>query len=79
MPAVDYERALVRVRAHIASKPSHGSSQLLKEIAQIESGCQVPEGDEGYDDTPLHPRRRDALRLEEGDSQEHGAASQALA
>lgn len=76
MPAVDHERVLVKLRAHIASKASHGRDQLLRELAQIEFDCQVPEGLEGFDATPLRPSRRADEANSDGDtSQEDGTTS----
>jgi hypothetical protein len=61
MAVVDHERVLVRLRAHIATKASHGRDQLLRELALIEADCMVPEGMEGFDGVPLrraHPVER---------------------
>lgn len=60
MPAADYERAMVKLRAHVASKSSHGRDELLRRIAEIEQECLIPEDQEGYDDRPV---RRPAERL----------------
>lgn len=61
MPAADYERAMLKVRAHVASKSSHGRDELLREIARIESECELEEPDSLYDTRPRplsHPADR---------------------
>lgn len=74
MPAVDYERVLVKVEALIASKSSHGRDALLTRIAQIKAECELDEVQSLYDDRPL-PRRPAAIEAEGGDTEEHDAAS----
>jgi hypothetical protein len=75
---VDYERVCVKLRAEIASKASHGRSALLQRFAEIEAECELPEGQDLYDDRPL-PRRPAATRAEHDgdDTEEYGAASHA--
>lgn len=53
MPAVDYEVVNVKLRALIASKPSHGRDALLRQMAEIEADCMIPEDQRGYDDRPV--------------------------
>lgn len=72
MPAVDYERVLVKMKAHVASKASHGRSELLEKLAEFEVACEVPEGQEGFDPAPM-PRHLHRGREHDGDtSQEEG-------
>lgn len=52
---VDAERVLLRLKAHIASKRSHGSDELLVKIAELEVESEIPESEEAYDARP--PRR----------------------
>lgn len=54
MPAVDYERAMVKLRAHISTKSAHGRDELLRQVARIEHECLIPEDQEGYDDRPVY-------------------------
>lgn len=74
MPAVDYERVMVKVEALIASKSSHGRDDLLRRIAGIKSECELPEPQSYYDDRPL-PRRPAAIQTEGGDAEEHETTS----
>lgn len=53
MPAVDYEAVNVKLRSLIASKPSHGRDALLRQMAEIEEACLIPEDQRGYDDRPV--------------------------
>lgn len=53
MPAVDYERAWLRLKAHLDSKPSHGKRDLFAEMARIEVESEVPEGQDLFDVRPL--------------------------
>lgn len=50
---------MLRVRAHIASKASHGRDALLREIAVIEKDCELSEADSMYDDRPRVRRPRE--------------------
>jgi hypothetical protein len=54
--AIDHERVLLGLKAHIRSKRSHGQDELLQMIADLEVGSQLPEGQEGFDRRPV-PRR----------------------
>lgn len=56
MPAVDYERAFLRMKEVVLSKNSHGQRDLLTAMSRIEVESQVPEGQEGFDATPLPVR-----------------------
>lgn len=49
---VDYERAWLALKAHIASKPSHGKRDLWETMAEIEVDSMVPDGQEGFDPRP---------------------------
>jgi hypothetical protein len=46
---------LLHLRAHIASKASHGRDELLRKAAEIEKDCEVPEAEEGFDERPRRP------------------------
>ena len=41
MARVDYEQVLIRLKAHIASKPNHGQRDLLAAIASLEGEALV--------------------------------------
>jgi hypothetical protein len=56
MAVVDHERAWLAFKKVITSKASHGQRELLAEMARIEIECEVPEGQEGFDGTPLAKR-----------------------
>lgn len=60
MPAVDYERVCVKLRAEIASKASHGRNALLQRFIEIEKECELVEPQSLYDDRP-RPRRPAAV------------------
>lgn len=66
---------MLRVRAHIASKASHGRDRLLAEIAQIEKDCELDETQSLYDDRPLPPRPAAITAHDSDENQEHDAAS----
>lgn len=53
MPVVNYERAWLRLKAHIDGKPSHGTRDLLSEMGRIEVACEIPEAEEGFDARPM--------------------------
>lgn len=53
MPVVDYELAWLRLKAHVDGKNSHGTSQLLRDMARIEVACELPEAEQGFDPRPL--------------------------
>lgn len=40
----DHERVLLKLKAHVASKKSHGQRDLLATIAALEAECAVEEG-----------------------------------
>jgi hypothetical protein len=40
----DHERVLLKLKAHIASKGSHGQRELLGLIGKLEVECSVEEG-----------------------------------
>lgn len=65
MPAVDYERVMVRLKAHIASKPSHGQRELFETIINLEVDCEIPEGQDLFDDRPLPTPRAQRPHTEE--------------
>jgi hypothetical protein len=54
---VDYERAWLRLKAIIDGKNSHGTRDLLREMAKIEVACEIPEAEQGFD---ARPRLRSA-------------------
>lgn len=56
MPVVDYERAWLRLKAHVDTKNSHGTRDLLREMTKIEVSCEIPEGSELFDARPLPVR-----------------------
>lgn len=76
MPAADYERAMLKVRAHVASKSSHGRDELLREIARIESECELSENEGLFDARPLP---HVGGEYETTSTTKHGAASEAQA
>lgn len=53
---VDYERVVLRLKEHLGTKRSHGSTELFEKLAELEVENEIPEGEEGYDARP--PRRR---------------------
>jgi hypothetical protein len=77
VPAVDYERVVVKLRREIASKPSHGRDALLVRMAEIEAECELPEPQSLYDDRPLPlpPRPAAVTEHDGGENAEHDAAS----
>ncbi len=64
---VDYERAWLRLKEEIVRKPAHGQRDLLTAMAVIEVESRITEGDEGFDPTPLRPRRQ---RRHQADSEQ---------
>lgn len=65
---------MVRVKALVASKPSHGRDTLLRQIVEIEHECELDEVQSLYDDRPL-PLRPVATKTASGDEAEHETAS----
>lgn len=59
MPVVDYENAWFALKAKLSEKRSWGTTQIAEEMASIEVGYRLPEGQEGFDDRPLPPSVRD--------------------
>lgn len=57
MAAVDFEAAWLDLKAYIATRPSHGQRDLLRQITEIEIDRRVPEGEEGFDSLPRYHRR----------------------
>lgn len=53
---VDYERAFLELRARLLSKRSWGQRELLALVTEIEVQSRLPEGERGFDPTPL-PRQ----------------------
>jgi hypothetical protein len=53
VPVVDFESAWFGLKAHIATKRSHGQSELMEIMAMLEVGNRLPEGQDGFDDRPL--------------------------
>jgi hypothetical protein len=51
---VDHEKAWLALKAHISSKRSHGQDELFREMALIEVQSRIPEGEEAFDDRPVH-------------------------
>jgi hypothetical protein len=58
MAAVDYERAWLRLKEVVLSKNSHGQRDLLQAMTRAEVESAVPEGQEGFDNTPLPAHSR---------------------
>lgn len=58
MPEVDYDKAWHKLKAHVSTKRSHGADELKVRMHEIEVESLVPEGEQGYDTTPL-PHRSD--------------------
>lgn len=56
MPVVDYEAGWFALKAHIASKRSHGADDLQVRMAQIEVDHRLPESQQGFDDRPAPQR-----------------------
>lgn len=52
MAAIDYERVVLAMKAHIVSKRSHGQQELLAKLAEYEVQYAVPEGQDLYDERP---------------------------
>lgn len=50
---VDYERAWMELKTHILEKNSHGKRELVERMAEIEVESRIPEGERGFDGTPL--------------------------
>jgi hypothetical protein len=66
---------MVRVKALIASKASHGRDALLRQVVEIEHECELDEVQSLFDDRPA-PRR--PVRVKEqhgGDETDDDAAS----
>jgi hypothetical protein len=57
--AVDYERVVLALKAHLGTKRSHGADELRVRITELEVECSIPEGEEGFDPTPVRPRGTD--------------------
>jgi hypothetical protein len=58
MPVVDFESAWFALKAHIATKRSHGAGELAETMARIEVANRIPEMHQGYDDRPVHRHAR---------------------
>ena len=54
MPDVDFDRAWLRLKAHIAEKRSHGQDGLFAEMARIEVECATDPNLTAHDG-PLRP------------------------
>lgn len=52
MAAVDFERAWLRLKEHVLSKPSHGRGELMEKLGGLELECELPEGQEWAPDAP---------------------------
>lgn len=50
---VNHERAWLRLKAYLDTKPSHGTRELHAEMARIEVACEIPEAEEGFDPRPV--------------------------
>jgi hypothetical protein len=59
MAVVDHERAWLRLKEHVLEKRSHGTSELVERMAELEVECAVPEGEEGYSQLPAHDKPAD--------------------
>lgn len=58
MAVVDYEAAWLDLQTYVLQKRSHGQSDLVLRMAEIERDRRVPEGQEGFDPTPLRQQGR---------------------
>jgi hypothetical protein len=67
---------MVRTKALIASKASHGRDALLRQIVVIEHECELDEFSAQFDDRP-RVRRPRAVEQSGDMSSEHDAASHA--
>lgn len=59
MPVVDYERAWLRLKAHLKTKPAHGANDLIRHMTDLEIDSEIPEAGEAFDSRPL-PRPHQA-------------------
>jgi hypothetical protein len=55
MAAVDYERVVLALKAHLGVKRSFGADELRIKLSELEVECSIPEGQEGHDPTPRWP------------------------
>lgn len=62
MGAVYYERAWLRLKAELGTKPSHSARDLLAKMGEIEVECAVPEELDGFDTSPVPPAPRGTSR-----------------
>lgn len=53
---IDHERVLLGLKAHIATKRSHGQDELLRKLAELEVESRIPEGQELFDERPFPAR-----------------------
>lgn len=53
MPAIDYENCWYALKAHIATKRSHGATEMAEKMAEIEVRHLIPERHQGFDDRPI--------------------------
>lgn len=66
---------MVRVKALIASKASHGRDTLLRQVVEIEHECELDEVQSLFDDRPMPPRPAPVRELDSGESADDDAAS----
>lgn len=67
---------MVRTKALIASKASHGRDALLRQIVEIEHECELDAYQSQFDDRPRVRRQREHSVEHDGDmSTEHDTAS----
>ena len=59
---IDYERAWTDLKSYVLSKNSHGQRDLLRQMAQVEIDCRVPEEFRGFDPDPLPSRQNPTNR-----------------
>ena len=70
MTVVDFESAWYALKAHIASKRSHGAAELAEKMAKIEVSHRLPEGQSGFDDRPMPVHDERSSHMPAGESPE---------
>lgn len=59
MAVVDHERAWLRLKEYVLSRPSHGQRDLNTEMARLEVECELPEGEQHFSGLPPVSRPSD--------------------
>lgn len=67
---------MVRVKALVASKSSHGRDALLRRIVEIEHECELLDGQDLFDDRP--PRRQRPAEIEGDTTQDDCEATETI-